>query len=264
MDAILVVNAGSSSLKFQIFAVAGTAARRQLRGQVDGIGVQPRFRRRRGGPMLIDNGLCSRRSPTRLRRALAEGLAARPRAPFAPGGRPSRGTWRAGYAAPVLHRRRRAGTVASPRGARAAAPAEQSGADPPVRELIPDVPQVACFDTAFHRAIRGRRLLCIPACPTRRRRAALWLSRPVLRVYRPAPARIGPTSQTAASLLHISAAAHRCARFKAGQKRRRTMGFTALDGLPMGTRPGQIDPGVVLYLIDQKGMTAAEVSSLPL
>ena len=41
-----------------------------------------------------------------------------------------------------------------------------------------------------------------------------------------------------------------------------TMGFTALDGLPMGTRPGQIDPGVVLYLIDQKGMTAAEVSNL--
>jgi acetate kinase len=41
-----------------------------------------------------------------------------------------------------------------------------------------------------------------------------------------------------------------------------TMGFTALDGLPMGTRPGQIDPGVVLYLIGQKGMTAAEVERL--
>jgi hypothetical protein len=41
-----------------------------------------------------------------------------------------------------------------------------------------------------------------------------------------------------------------------------TMGFTALDGLPMGTRPGQIDPGVVLYLIEQKGMSAAEVQKL--
>ena len=40
-----------------------------------------------------------------------------------------------------------------------------------------------------------------------------------------------------------------------------TMGFTALDGLPMGTRPGQIDPGVVLYLIDQKGMSAADVAA---
>ncbi|MGL6210325.1 MAG: acetate/propionate family kinase, partial [Paracoccaceae bacterium] len=41
-----------------------------------------------------------------------------------------------------------------------------------------------------------------------------------------------------------------------------TMGFTALDGLPMGTRPGQLDPGVVLYLIDQKGMSAREVSDM--
>ena len=40
------------------------------------------------------------------------------------------------------------------------------------------------------------------------------------------------------------------------------MGFTALDGLPMGTRPGQIDPGVVLYLIEEKGMSAAEVQDL--
>jgi acetate kinase len=40
------------------------------------------------------------------------------------------------------------------------------------------------------------------------------------------------------------------------------MGFTALDGVPMGTRPGQIDPGVVLYLIDQKRMSAAEVQKL--
>jgi acetate kinase len=41
-----------------------------------------------------------------------------------------------------------------------------------------------------------------------------------------------------------------------------TMGFTALDGLPMGTRPGQLDPGVVLYLIGQKGMSAAAVQDL--
>jgi acetate kinase len=41
-----------------------------------------------------------------------------------------------------------------------------------------------------------------------------------------------------------------------------TMGFTALDGLPMGTRPGQLDPGVVLYLISEKGMTGGEVQDL--
>jgi acetate kinase len=41
-----------------------------------------------------------------------------------------------------------------------------------------------------------------------------------------------------------------------------TMGFTALDGLPMGTRPGQIDPGVVLYLLEEKKMTTAQVQRL--
>ena len=41
-----------------------------------------------------------------------------------------------------------------------------------------------------------------------------------------------------------------------------TMGFTALDGLPMGTRPGQIDPGVLLYLITEKGMSAEAVEDL--
>src|SRR4029453_1187519 len=60
---------------------------------------------------------------------------------------------------------------------------------------------------------------------------------------------------------HLGSGASMCA-LKAGQSVDSTMGFTALDGLPMGTRPGQIDPGVVLYLIDQKGMTTAEVSDL--
>jgi acetate kinase len=49
---------------------------------------------------------------------------------------------------------------------------------------------------------------------------------------------------------------------KSGRSVESTMGFTALDGLPMGTRPGQLDPGVVLYLVEQKGMTAADVQKL--
>jgi acetate kinase len=52
-----------------------------------------------------------------------------------------------------------------------------------------------------------------------------------------------------------------CALVK-GRSIESTMGFTALDGLPMGTRPGQIDPGVVLYLFAEKGMSAAEVETL--
>ena len=58
------------------------------------------------------------------------------------------------------------------------------------------------------------------------------------------------------------AAAPRCARWHNGRSVESTLGFTALDGLPMGTRPGQLDPGVVLYLIAEKGMSAAAVQDL--
>src|SRR4029450_1407818 len=59
-------------------------------------------------------------------------------------------------------------------------------------------------------------------------------------------------------LAHLGSGASMCA-LHAGHSVESTMGFTALDGLPMGTRPGQIDPGVVLYLISEKGMSASNV-----
>src|SRR5207245_1087925 len=57
---------------------------------------------------------------------------------------------------------------------------------------------------------------------------------------------------------HLGSGASMCA-LADGRSIESTMGFTALDGLPMGTRPGQIDAGVILYLIEQKGMSAADV-----
>jgi len=60
---------------------------------------------------------------------------------------------------------------------------------------------------------------------------------------------------------HLGSGASMCALLD-GKSVESTMGFTALDGLPMGTRPGQLDPGVVLYLIAQKGMTPVQVSDL--
>jgi hypothetical protein len=72
----------------------------------------------------------------------------------------------------------------------------------------------------------------------------------------PACRRSRPTARRGASLsLTWAAAASMCA-FSGGRSIESTMGFTALDGLPMGTRPGQIDPGVILYLIEQKKMSA--------
>jgi acetate kinase len=60
---------------------------------------------------------------------------------------------------------------------------------------------------------------------------------------------------------HLGSGASMCA-MQGGRSIESTMGFTALDGLPMGTRPGQIDPGVVLYLISQEGMSPADVQHL--
>ena len=62
---------------------------------------------------------------------------------------------------------------------------------------------------------------------------------------------------------HLGSGASMCA-ISGGRSVESSLGFTALDGLPMGTRCGQIDPGVVLYLISEKGMSAADVQELPL
>src|SRR5262249_23105970 len=62
-------------------------------------------------------------------------------------------------------------------------------------------------------------------------------------------------------IAHLGSGASMCA-LSDGHSVESTMGFTALDGLPMGTRPGQIDPGIVLYLISEKGMSADSVQNL--
>src|SRR4029450_5888448 len=60
---------------------------------------------------------------------------------------------------------------------------------------------------------------------------------------------------------HLGSGASMCA-LANGRSVESTMGFTALDGIPMGTRPGQIDPGVLLYLLTEKGMSAAQVQDM--
>ena len=132
-----------------------------------------------------------------------------------------------------------------------------------MRELAPDLPQVACFDTAFHRnhpAVAD--CYAIPRAlhdEGVRRYGFHGLSYDYVsqRLRQVAP----DVVKGRVIVAHLGSGASMCA-LKAGKSVDSTMGFTALDGLPMGTRPGQIDPGVVLYLIDQKGMTTAEVSSL--
>jgi acetate kinase len=127
----------------------------------------------------------------------------------------------------------------------------------------PHLPQVACFDTAFHRshsAIADRY-----AIPERfyaegvRRYGFHGLS------YEYVASRLLDVAPEIASkrviVAHLGSGASMCA-LASGRSIESTMGFTALDGLPMGTRPGQLDPGVVLYLIGEKGMSAAAVQDL--
>ncbi len=146
------------------------------------------------------------------------------------------------------------------------APLHQPNNLAPIRSLLarrPELPQVACFDTAFH---RGHSAVADHyAIPERfytdgvRRYGFHGLS------YEYVAERLRQVAPRIASgrviVAHLGSGASMCALF-GGRSVESSMGFTALDGLPMGTRPGQIDPGVVLYLIAERGMMAAEVQDL--
>jgi acetate kinase len=129
----------------------------------------------------------------------------------------------------------------------------------PIRTLLtnfPSLPQVACFDTAFHRdhaEVADRY-----AIPRRlydegvRRYGFHGLSYEYIAKTLP---KVAPQISSGRVIVaHLGSGASMCA-LRGGHSVESTMGFTALDGLPMGTRPGQIDPGVILYLLSVKGMS---------
>jgi len=132
-----------------------------------------------------------------------------------------------------------------------------------VAELLPEVPQVACFDTAFHRSDPDMAQMF--ALPQRffeegvRRYGFHGLSYEYIASVLPALAPRAASGRTV--VMHLGNGASMCA-LNAGRSVASTMGFTAIDGLPMGTRSGNLDPGVVLYLQQERGMSAAEVERL--
>jgi acetate kinase len=132
-----------------------------------------------------------------------------------------------------------------------------------VWERLPGVPQVACFDTSFH---RGQPAVAqIVPLPREIRRAGVQrygfhgLSYEYIASLLPqvAPEIAGGRVIVA----HLGSGASLCA-LKAGKSVDSTLGFTALDGLCMGTRPGSLDPGVVLYLFQNLGLSAKEVETI--
>jgi acetate kinase len=129
-----------------------------------------------------------------------------------------------------------------------------------IMDRLPQLPQVACFDTAFHRGhseVADR--FAIPEelyGEGVRRYGFHGLS------YEYIAGRLRHLAPEIAAgrvvVAHLGNGASMCA-IAAGRSVESTMGFTALDGLPMGTRPGQLDAGVVLYLMSEKGMNAKEI-----
>lgn len=261
MDTILVVNAGSSSVKFQVFGVDGP--KRLIRGQIDGIGTRPRLRASDSdGLSLVDqafgNDVVSD-IPTALHTAGTWLRQQRKMMPIAVGHRVVHGGPE--YDRPVLiddH------VIARLEQYVPLAPLHQPNNLAPIRSIraqFPELPQVACFDTAFHRG-HGARAdhYAIPEqfyAEGVRRYGLHGLSYEY--IARRLPEVASATGRVIVA--HLGSGASMCA-LSAGLSVESTMGFTALDGLPMGTRPGQLDPGVVLYLLDQKKMSPATVQHL--
>jgi acetate kinase len=145
------------------------------------------------------------------------------------------------------------------------APLHQPNNLAPIRTLLsrPELLQVACFDTAFHHghsAVADH--YAIPEhfyAEGVRRYGFHGLS------YEYVAQRLREVAPTVAAgrviIAHLGSGASMCA-LANGRSVESTMGFTALDGIPMGTRPGQIDPGVLLYLLTEKGMTPTVVQDL--
>lgn len=265
MDAILVVNAGSSSIKFQIFGIENHRLVREVRGQMDGIGVRPRLRATSAdGVELVDmsyapdavKDLPQALGETRAWLRTLEGLVVRAIGHRVVHGGPQ-------YLKPVLIDREVLARLAAYQDL---APLHQPNNLAPIglaMEIDPDLPQVACFDTAFHGG-RAAHTDCY-ALPQRfydegvRRYGFHGLS------YEYIAERLRTLEPELADgrviVAHLGSGASMCALYE-GRSIESTMGFTALDGLPMGTRPGQLDPGVVLYLMAQQGMGVEQVTDL--
>lgn len=131
-----------------------------------------------------------------------------------------------------------------------------------VRQRLPDAPQIACFDTAFHRT-QGE-TAALFALPYELAQEGIvrygfhGLSYDHIAGALP---RFTTRSQGRVIIAHLGAGASLCA-LRGGQSVATSMGFTALDGMPMATRCGALDPGVILHLMQQKGYDAAAVEKL--
>ena len=263
-DYALILNAGSSSLKFCVFQrPRGDSWRLDARGQIEGIGTAPRLTvKDDDNRKLADETLAAVSNGGDAVDALATWLRSR-----------YSGARVLGVGHRVVH--------GGPRFAEPSVVSQQVlqelyelvplaplhqpynlASIEAVFNRLPDVPQVACFDTSFHRG-QGATAELVPLprelCKSGLQRYGFHgLSYEYIASVLP---QIAPEIAGGKVIVaHLGSGSSLCA-LKDGKSVDSTLGFTALDGLCMGTRPGSIDPGVVLYLFQNLGLSAKEVET---
>ena len=265
-DAIAVLNAGSSSLKFSVFAARDGALELAARGQAEGLYTAPRFVAKDGAGKVIGERSWGEGAKLGHDGAL-DHLIAFLRSELAShrlvgiGHRVVHGGLE--YTHPV---RLDAKVLAALEKYVPLAPLHQPHNLAPIRALIersPQLPQVACFDTAFHSTAPAvAQAFALPKAITDRgvrRYGFHGLSYEYIASVLPEYDTRAASGRTI--VLHLGNGSSMCA--MAGRKSvANTMGFTAADGLPMGTRCGNLDPGVMLYLMDELKMDARAIEKL--
>jgi acetate kinase len=263
-NSIAVINAGSSSIKFALYE-ANSAQSLLFRGQVEGIGVKPHLKVADGAGAVVEERSFERQNydhAAATREIIAHGRALlKGGSVIAFGHRVVHGGL--DYAAPVRMTETVLDDLAK---LEPLAPLHQPHNLAPIRTIMkaaPQIPQIACFDTAFHRTQSD--LAQAFALPRRfaeegvRRYGFHGLS------YEFLASRLKEIAPQLASgrvvFAHLGNGASLCA-VKDGRSVAATMGFTAVDGLVMGTRCGAIDPGVILYMMQHHGMDAAAIEDL--
>ncbi|WP_102224261.1 acetate/propionate family kinase [Acidimangrovimonas sediminis] len=265
-DTVLTLNAGSSSLKFGLYRLrGGTADPAPLAdGHVDGLGSAPHLRIvETGAAHALDHRLPAGADHGAILRLVLDWIAR-----HEDGLRLVAAGHRVVHGGPAFTRP----VVVTPEtltrldALTPLAPLHQPHNLAPIRalaEAAPNLPQVACFDTAFHagnapvathfalpRELTGAGI---------RRYGFHGLSYEYIASR--LPDILGPVAGGRVVVAHLGNGASMCA-MKDRRSVASTMGFTALDGLPMGTRSGAIDPGVLLYLMKEKGMGYEALSRL--
>jgi len=265
MDSIAVINAGSSSLKFSLFAAAGGELTLVARGQAEGLYTAPRFVAKDAAGRTLNERTWGEGTKLGHDGAL-EHLVGFLRSEFvehrlvAVGHRVVHGGLE--YAEPV---RVDATVLAALEKYVPLAPLHQPHNLAPIRALLartPALPQVACFDTAFHRRQPAiAQAFALPKSITDRGVRRYGFHGLSYEYVAQAMPQYGAPASGKVVVLHLGNGASMCA-IAGGKSVASTMGFTAVDGLPMGTRCGSLDPGVVLYLMDELKMDARAIEKL--